>query len=165
MDGGAFLYRCASGKLLLAYLSDMDTQKKLKILLIICTSGLVISLGYIAYIFQTDGQMVFPKPATGSFIQGPTLASNENTPKIKWILPEKCDYNSYEVREEGYAPNTGMLWGGGDASCVQAETGFQCQAELHPEMRGNERHWVIQAYGYGCVSASAYISKPVTETY
>lgn len=143
----------------------MDTQKKLKILLIICTSSLVISLACIVYIFQTDGQMVFPKSATGSFIQSPILASDENASKIKWTLPEKCDYNSYEVREERYTPNTGMLWGGGDASCVQTKTGFQCQAELHPGMTGNERHWIIQAYGYGCVSAGAFISKPVTETY
>jgi hypothetical protein len=143
----------------------MDTQKKIKILLLICTGGLLISLTYIAYLFKTDGQMVFPKPAIGSFIRKPGLVSEGNIQKITWTIPEKCDYNSYEVREEGYVPNTGMLWGGGDVSCMQTDAGFQCQTDLHPEMKRDGRHWIIQGYGYGCVGKHPYISQPVTETY
>lgn len=138
---------------------------KFKTLLLICASGLLMSLAYIAYLFYIEGQMVFPKSAKGNFIQNPSIATVENISKIKWSLPEKCDYNSYEVREEGYIPNAGMLWGGNGASCGRTEKGFECQAELHPEMKGDGRDWVIQAYGYGCTNGNFYISKPGTGTF
>ena len=102
--------------------------------------------------------MIFPGHAHSKFIQVPTLDTGGL--KITWMLPEKCDYNSYEAQEVNYKPDTGMFWGGGEAMCTQTQAGYECHAEKHPGMH-NDTQLIIQAHAYGCVSGNYYISEPV----
>lgn len=51
-----------------------------------------------------------------------------------------------------------MLWGGVDASCTLIDVGYECFAELHPEMNGRDTQWTIQASAHDCDGGDYYIS-------
>ena len=118
----------------------------------------VASFAIIFFTVKADGQMVFPKKPHGEFIRSPTIISKEATPIITWVLPVRCENNSYEVQEVGYEPASGKLWGGSEASCAKTENGFECRAEVHPEMGGKASSWRIQSLAYGCEGGDYFIS-------
>lgn len=134
----------------------MNVQKTPNVLAIAFGFCLLVALFCIGYLLQKDGRIIFPFQAHGDFIQEPTVS--ENRLNISWILPEKCDYNSYEARDVSYKPDAGMFWGGGDAVCEQASRGYECHADMQSGMRSSSV--IIQARGYGCVSGNYYTSQP-----
>jgi len=122
-------------------------------------AGLVIiSAIAIASILRSDGQMIFPKPSHGFFIRKPEIFIDGDTRRMRWTLPERCARSSFEIQEVGYVQGSDMGWGGGDATCVSTEKGYECRSDFYPGMNGNDKKWKLQASAYECDSGRYYVS-------
>lgn len=119
-------------------------------------------LAALAVLFQADGQMAFPKTPHGDFVQEPALILDRQERMVEWTLPANCADASYEVQGVDYKRDSEMLWGGQKTSCNRTENGYHCQAAAHPGMEGEEKRWVIQAYGYECDDGKYYVSEVIT---
>jgi hypothetical protein len=140
----------------LGYASDMKKALIVSGIGIFCLAGLL----FLFFKLRSDEQMAFPKTPHGQFIQNPIIMTDESTRIISWTLPVQCNRASYEFQEEGYKPNSNMLWGGGEkAICAAEREGYRCRADLHPEMKENDKQWIIQASAYDCADKNYYISE------
>lgn len=137
-------------------------KKSTVILLLGLLTVLILASAYAILTIQNDGLMIFPRKPHGQFIQAPIMSKDGETSVISWILPVNCTYNSYEVQEVGYKSDSKKLWGGiENASCTRINNGYSCKAEVHPEMKGDNKEWQIQATAYECADGNYYISKAV----
>jgi hypothetical protein len=133
-----------------------------KKIIVFSIGALCLVVFVLLFKLRADGQMTFPKSPHGSFIQNPAITTDGSTRKISWIIPIKCARASYEARETGYVSGSKMFWGGiENATCVVEENGYHCQAALHPEMKGSDKRWTIQASAYECTDGNYYVSEAV----
>ncbi|MCC6564074.1 hypothetical protein IT087_04250 [Candidatus Uhrbacteria bacterium] len=139
----------------------MEASKTGVIILATVVVCCIATIGAVAYLMQSDGQMIFPRKARGTFVQAPKLTVEQQNASITWMLDEKCDYNAYEAQEVAYKPDSDMFWGGVSAVCEKSDEKFLCSAKIHPEMTGGGQ-WRVQATGYGCSDEKSFVSEPMT---
>jgi len=120
---------------------------------------LVISC-FAVYFLQKDVGTIFPKTPHGTLIQQPMLVTTGTQQVIQWIIPEKCAVNELEVQDAKYKSDSSLFWGGNTSStCSQTENGYQCQAEILPEMKERFGQWNIQVSSYQCTNGDYFVSK------
>lgn len=111
------------------------------------------------YLTRNDRRMVFPKKPHGRFVQAPHFSDKNGLREITWTLPKACANSSYEVREVGYKPDSGRLWGGVTSTdCAKIDDGFQCRTEMHPSMNEENGPWEVQASAFDCEGNDYFVS-------
>lgn len=131
---------------------------------IICVLVLLGAGGVVYRLWTKSVTPPFPAKPRGAFVAQPAIVDRGGNKVVEWILPEKCEYNGYQIQQKGYytlAPEA-AFWSGLDSvGCIQEGMVYVCRAGLLPEINEKVGQGNLQASAHGCPSGEYFQSQVI----